>query len=46
VTDNISITPAIYYISNYNGQDATSNASGAKTTSNLFGGLLKTTFKF
>jgi len=55
VTDNISITPAIYYISNYDGaagssaNGAASNGfggGGAKTTSNLFGGLLKTTFKF
>jgi len=46
VTDNISITPAIYYISNYDGAVATSDGAGTKTTSNLFGGLLKTTFKF
>ena len=49
VTDNISITPAIYYISNYNGQygqvnQTTGSTSGA--SDNLFGGLLKTTFKF
>jgi len=44
VTDNISITPAIYYISNYDGQAGVGTA--AKTTDNLFGGLLKTTFKF
>jgi hypothetical protein len=49
VTDNISITPAIYYISNYNGQygqvnQTTGSTSGA--ADNLFGGLLKTTFKF
>jgi len=43
VTDNITVTPAIYYISNYEGQvgKGTTNAS-----SNVFGGLLKTTFKF
>jgi len=54
VTDNISITPAIYYISNYDGAAGSSagggtngfGSGGAKTTSNLFGGLLKTTFKF
>jgi len=49
VTDNISITPALYYISNFNGQLGQFNAStgGAQATSNnLFGGLLKTTFKF
>ncbi|MBM5786135.1 MAG: carbohydrate porin, partial [Cyanobacteria bacterium K_DeepCast_35m_m1_288] len=44
VTDNISITPAIYYISNYDGAEGVGTA--AKTTDNLFGGLLKTTFKF
>jgi hypothetical protein len=46
VTDNISITPAIYYISNYDGANGATSATGAKTTDNLFGGLLKTTFKF
>ena len=46
VTDNISLTPAIYYISNYDGANGATSATGAKTTSNLFGGLLKTTFKF
>jgi len=54
VTDNISITPAIYYISNYDGAAGSSangasyglGSGGATTTSNLFGGLLKTTFKF
>lgn len=54
VTDNISITPAIYYISNYNGQlgqvtnPTTSGQTTGSTTgaSNLFGGLIKTTFKF
>jgi len=49
VTDNISITPAIYYISNYNGQLGQTNQTTGSTSgaaSNLFGGLLKTTFKF
>jgi hypothetical protein len=46
VTDNISLTPAIYYISNYDGALGATGVNGAKTTSNLFGGLLKTTFKF
>jgi hypothetical protein len=48
VTDNISITPAIYYISNFNGQLGQTNQTTGSTTanSNLFGGLLKTTFKF
>jgi hypothetical protein len=49
VTDNISITPAIYYISNFNGQLGTQNLNAGASgpaASNLFGGLLKTTFKF
>jgi hypothetical protein len=48
VTDNISITPAIYYISNYDGQLGQVNQSTGSTTAsdNLFGGLIKTTFKF
>ena len=48
VTDNISITPAIYYISNFNGQYGQTNQTTGSTTAqnNLFGGLLKTTFKF
>jgi hypothetical protein len=48
VTDNISITPAIYYISNFNGQLGQTNQTTGSTTAanNLFGGLLKTTFKF
>jgi hypothetical protein len=54
VTDNISITPALYYISNFNGQlgqvtnpNTAGQTTGATTgASNLFGGLLKTTFKF
>jgi hypothetical protein len=48
VTDNISITPAIYYISNFNGQYGQTNQTTGSTTANnnLFGGLIKTTFKF
>jgi len=49
VTDNISITPAIYYISNYDGQLGQINRTTGSTSGaadNLFGGLLKTTFKF
>ena len=44
VTDNISVTPAIFYINNYDGQ----NGKGAdfNQVSKSFGGLLKTTFKF
>jgi len=48
VTDNISITPAIYYINNFDGQWGKLNNSNGKqdATDNLFGGLIKTTFKF
>ena len=48
VTDNITVTPAIYYIQNYDGQFGKTNTStGARNaTDNVFGGLLKTTFKF
>jgi len=48
VTDNISVTPALYYISSYGGQyGRTNNATGGQGASdNLFGGLIKTTFKF
>ena len=48
VTDNISITPAIYYLSNFNGQLGQTNQTTGSTTANnnLFGGLIKTTFKF
>jgi len=49
VTDNISVTPAIYYLSNPLGQGSfvanqTSGGSGAALTN--FGGIIKTTFKF
>jgi hypothetical protein len=48
VTDNISVTPAIYYISNYQGQlgRANYNTGGQAAENNVFGGLIKTTFKF
>ena len=48
VTDNISVTPAIYYLSRPYG-DATNGQIGAGSrndTFNNFGGLPKTTFKF
>jgi hypothetical protein len=52
VTDNISVTPAIYYLSRPLGQgtpgldaDGVPNSDRSDTFSN-FGGLLKTTFKF
>ncbi|NQV09797.1 MAG: iron uptake porin, partial [Cyanobacteria bacterium] len=40
VTDNISVTPAVFYISNLVGQQAESGGL------NNFGALVKTTFKF
>ena len=43
VTDNISVTPAIYYLSSPLGQ--LQNDSSNETFTN-FGGLIKTTFKF
>ena len=48
VTDNISVTPAIYYISNYQGQlgRVNYNTGGQAAENNVFGGLIKTTFKF
>ena len=42
VSDSITVTPAIYYISNYEGQQGRSG----NNTVDVFGGLLKTTFKF
>ncbi|MCT0199969.1 iron uptake porin [Synechococcus sp. CS-1325] len=45
VTDNISVTPAIYYLSAPLGQDG-SFGSNNRPDLNNFGGLLKTTFKF
>ena len=49
VTDNISVTPAIYYLSNPLGQvgyvaNKVTGDSGAALTN--FGGIIKTTFKF
>jgi hypothetical protein len=51
VTDNISVTPAIYYLSRPYGDltDGGGNIVGGdrgKDTFNNFGGLVKTTFKF
>jgi len=43
VTDNISVTPALYYITNSNGQIG---KAGVNNSVNNFGGVLKTTFKF
>ncbi|MCT0210978.1 MULTISPECIES: iron uptake porin [Synechococcales] len=41
VTDNISVTPAIFYLSRPLGQQ-----TGADQTFNVFGGLVQTTFRF
>jgi len=45
VTDNISVTPALYYLSAPLGQFQRFNNTGSNTFNN-FGGLVKTTFKF
>jgi carbohydrate-selective porin OprB len=42
VTDNISVTPALYYLSQTAGQLGKVNDSSV----NNFGGIIKTTFKF
>ena len=47
VTDNISVTPAIFYLSQYLGAAGKTAPGTAGTLStNAFGGLIKTTFKF
>jgi hypothetical protein len=47
VTDNISVTPAIYYLSRPYGELTNGTLSGNRSAKfNNFGGLLKTTFKF
>ena len=50
VTDNISVTPAIYYLSRPYGDLTSKDLAGDRyddnSTFNNFGGLLKTTFKF
>ena len=48
VTDNITVTPALYYIQNQAGQIGKINISNGSysANNNVFGGLLKTTFKF
>jgi hypothetical protein len=48
VTDNITVTPALYYINNYDGQLGRVNTSNGNynASDSVFGGLLKTTFKF
>ena len=50
VTDHISVTPAIFYLSNPTGQSGftAAQATNLSTSNGLnnFGGLIKTTFKF
>ena len=46
VTDNISVTPAVFYISNPLGQQQRFLAAGGSSGLNNFGALVKTTFKF
>ncbi len=46
VTDNISVTPAIYYLSQAAGQVGKGDGTTGPLTVNNFGGLIKTTFKF
>ena len=41
VTDNISVTPAIFYLSRPNGQ-----FTAPGQTSHVFGGLIQTQFRF
>ena len=44
VTDNISVTPAFFWIQN-GGVDFSANG-GAGATADMYGAVLKTTFKF
>ncbi|TCD55131.1 iron uptake porin [Synechococcus sp. BS55D] len=49
VTDNIAITPAVFYLSRPMGQytsNLVKDGSGYDGTFNIFGGLIQTTFKF
>ena len=45
VTDNIQITPAVYWLSRPKG-DSTVDGAGDYTSSGVLGGLVQTTFKF
>jgi hypothetical protein len=45
VTDNISVTPALFYLSRPLGQ-LTDNVAGSNSTLSQLGGLVKTSFKF
>jgi hypothetical protein len=46
VTDNISVTPALYYLSQTAGQLGKGTRFTGEQNLNNFGGLIKTTFKF
>jgi hypothetical protein len=46
VTDNITVTPAIFYLSNLLGQVAKQETGNGAASLSDFGGLVKTTFKF
>ena len=46
VTDNISITPALYYLSRPYGAISGRGSANINSTFNDFAGLLKTTFRF
>ena len=49
VTDNIAITPSLFYLSRPEGQNTASlveNGSGYDGQFNVFGALVQTTFKF
>ena len=47
VSDNITVTPALFYISDFQGQNGKKATDGNYDASlNNLGGILKTTFKF
>jgi hypothetical protein len=46
VTDNISVTPALFYLSQAAGQIGKGDSTTGLQNFNNFGGLIKTTFKF
>jgi hypothetical protein len=46
VTDNITVTPSIFYLSNLLGQVAKQETGNGVASLSDFGGLVKTTFKF
>jgi hypothetical protein len=46
VTDNISVTPAVFYLSAPLGNFQRTDFNGGSSSFNNFGGLVKTTFKF